>query len=895
MSDLFTRLQTALGGAYGLERELGGGGMSRVFLAEETGLGRKVVVKVLPPELGAGLNIDRFRREIQLAASLQHPHIVPLLAAGAADDLLFYTMPLVEGESLRARLIRGGELPIGEAVRLLRDVADALACAHEHGVVHRDIKPDNVLVSRHHALVTDFGVAKALSESTGSSLTSTGLALGTPAYMAPEQAVADRHADHRVDIYALGALGYEMLTGQPPFTGATAQAVLAAQITQPPVAVTKARASVPPALAALIMRCLEKRPADRWQSAEELLHQLEAMATPSGGTEPVLAPAPSTAQSGIEAPQTMPAARAAAPIRRWLGPVLLGAAALGAVAGVFLLGRSFRSSAATTEESDAKMLAVLPFKNLGDPGDQYFTDGLTEEITSRLAGVGGLGVISRTSADHYRNTSKTLRQIGQELGAGYVLEGSVRWAKTGAGGSRVRVTPQLIRVADDRHLWAERYDAEMADLFQVQAGIAEQVVTALDVALGKSERRAITSRPTNVSEAYDYYLRGNDYRKDERSPESRRLAVEMYQKAVALDPRFALAFAKLSHTHSEMFWFLDDRTQTRLALAKQAADSAIRLDPDLPEAHEALGFYHYWGHLDYEEALREFTSALSRRPNDSDVLAGMGFVQRRQGRFREAEETLRRAADLDPQSLRNNSELGLISFITRNWSLVDRAAQRVTDFHPDRADGYVMRAFLAILARGDTLAAIAVLREGLARADSGEILSSYPAYLLQRDPAYKGVLSRVSIQTFLGDTAAYDEWRAFLERRSGSRELELAYWDSARVVAEAKLKAHPDEPRYHRNLGLAYAGLGRKPDAIREGRRSMELVPRARDAFEHTLRVNDLATIHVMVGEADAALDQIEYLATIPSYFAANAYRFFPDWEPLRSNPRFQRLIARIP
>src|SRR2546429_1669756 len=234
--------------------------------------------------MAAGLNAERFRREIQLAASLQHPHIVPLLAAGHADDLVYYTMPLIEGESLRAKLAREGELPVNETTRILCDVADALAYAHEHRVVHRDIKPDNVLIARHHAVVTDFGVAKALSESTGkTSLTSAGVALGTPAYMAPEQAAADPHTDHRCDIYAVGALGYEMLTGRPPFTGATPQHVLAAQVTEAPEPVTKRRATVPAALAALVMRCLEKSPADRWQTAAELLQQLEAMATPSGG------------------------------------------------------------------------------------------------------------------------------------------------------------------------------------------------------------------------------------------------------------------------------------------------------------------------------------------------------------------------------------------------------------------------------------------------------------------------------------------------------------------------------------------------------------------------------------------------------------------------------------
>src|SRR4051812_42032002 len=288
--DLSERLQTALAASYRIERELGGGGMSRVFVATEIALGRRVVIKVLPPELAAELSVDRFRQEIQLAASLQHPHIVPLLAAGPAADMLYYTMPFIDGESLRTRIDRQGELPVGDTVRILRDVVDALACAHEHGIVHRDIKPDNVLVSRHHGLVADFGVAKALSEATGpSSFTSTGLALGTPTYMAPEQATADPHVDHRADIYAVGALAYEMLTGRPPFIGGSPQAVLAAQVTQQAEPITRYRSSVPQSLAALIMRCLEKRPADRFQSSEELLALLEGMATPTAGTQPTAA------------------------------------------------------------------------------------------------------------------------------------------------------------------------------------------------------------------------------------------------------------------------------------------------------------------------------------------------------------------------------------------------------------------------------------------------------------------------------------------------------------------------------------------------------------------------------------------------------------------------------
>jgi tetratricopeptide (TPR) repeat protein len=326
MFDLRARLQSALGGSYRIERELGGGGMSRVFLAQEVRLGRQVVVKVLPPELAAGVSADRFEREIRLAAALQHPHIVPLLTAGSQGDLLYYVMPHIAGESLRARIIHERELPVGDTVRILRDVCDALAYAHGHGIVHRDVKPDNVLLSGKHALVTDFGVAKAVSSSSGpATLTSLGMALGTPAYMAPEQAAGDPNVDHRADLYAVGALGYELLAGRLPFSGLSPQGMLAAQVTSTPDPVTQHRASVPPALAALIMRCLAKHPADRPQSAEELLGQLEAMATPTGGITPEQA----AVSSGTAA-----AIRRAHPVRV---ATLFGFAALGVLTLAYLL------------------------------------------------------------------------------------------------------------------------------------------------------------------------------------------------------------------------------------------------------------------------------------------------------------------------------------------------------------------------------------------------------------------------------------------------------------------------------------------------------------------------------------------------------------------------------
>lgn len=420
MANLLERLQATLGSTYTLERELGGG-MSRVFVARDVELGRQVVIKVLPPDMAAGVNVERFRREIQLAASLQHPHIVPLLTAGSSDDLLYYVMPMVEGESLRSLLIRRGELPIPKVARILRDVSSALAYAHARGVAHRDIKPDNILLSGEYALVTDFGVAKAVSEATGeSNLTTAGMALGTPTYMAPEQAAADPHADHRVDIYALGAVAYEMLTGRPPFTAPNPQMVLAAHVTQAPEPVTQHRPAVPPALGAVVMRCLEKKPADRWQTAADLNQQLEAMAT-SGGHEATQA----MFATATRASPSLPAAGAWKSRRAMLaGAFVLG---LSAFAVLALFQRSGRA------ELDPKRVTVQEFENLTrdsalDPLGSMAADWISQGISqSGVAEVLSVPVSTRDAASGGAAVPRDSRdrrlRDADELLAGTIIRG----------------------------------------------------------------------------------------------------------------------------------------------------------------------------------------------------------------------------------------------------------------------------------------------------------------------------------------------------------------------------------------------------------------------------------------------------------------------------------------
>ncbi|HUL71128.1 MAG TPA: protein kinase [Gemmatimonadales bacterium] len=884
MSDLQDRLAAVLGPHYRLERELGGGGMSQVFLAVETALDRKVVLKVLPPDFGAALSPDRFRREIQLAASLNHPHIVPLLAAGEADGLLYYTMPYIEGESLRAKLARDGELPVAATLRILKEVVDALEYAHEHGVVHRDIKPDNILLTKHHAVVTDFGVAKALSASsgTGSMLTSTGLALGTPAYMAPEQATADPHVDHRADIYAVGAMAYEMLSGQPPFVAATPQAVLAAQVTRTPEALTSRRPACPPLLGSLVMRCLEKRPADRWQSAEELLGQIDTAATSAYSVTTPAAPPVTAAMSEVR-PGRTPA---------WRRMLMAGLGAVGLVVLGVLGSRLWQRGGS----AGPQRLVVLPFENLGAPEDEYFADGITEEITSRLATVPAILVTSRTTAKQYKGAKKTAREIGQELGVAYVLEGSVRWDKVpGASGpSRVRVTPQLIRVGDDSHLWADRYDAELADIFTVQSKMAQEVVAALGIALGQPQRQALAARPTENPQAYDHYLRALDHYDRTSEPGELQAGVRELEQAVALDSSFAVAWAELGTGHAQSYWTYLDHTPERLGRAKDAIDRALALQPDLPKGHVAKGWYLYWGFRDYDAALAELERARQALPNDGDLTQAIAYIHRRKGNWNEAIAGLKRAIELDPHSVDALVDLAKTQQMTGAYADAERSLNRAVALFPDALGPYNGRIVLHLQWRGDTAKAKQAYREARSRRgqDARRLLAQM-IFLAAQDSALQSDAESVLVSSLNDDTLSYYYFKAEFYRLRGMKSAARAYTDSLVSLTETHVKRAPDDDVYHDWLGWGYATLGRKAEAIREARRAVELVPPSKDAYFGMENVINLASVYAAVGEPDLAVEQIEIVLAKPSTLSVSLLRVDPAWDPLRGNPRFQALLSR--
>jgi TolB-like protein/tRNA A-37 threonylcarbamoyl transferase component Bud32/Flp pilus assembly protein TadD len=891
-TDAQEKLAAELADRYLIEDILGRGASATVYLAQELRHGRRVALKVLHSALGAALGVERFQREIRTHARLHHPHILPLFDSGSAAGRLYYTMPYVEAGTLRDRLRRVSRLDVPAAVELATEVASALAYAHALGVIHRDLKPENVMLSpTGQAILADFGIAYALEEQTSDSgevtpsgrLTETGVTVGTPAYMSPEQAAGDEALTGRSDQYALAALLYEMLAGRPPFTGPNARAILARKLTTAPPPLRESRPDVPAELEAVLLKALSRYPADRFDSMEGFAHALGAAV--GHRRTPVPGPAPDL--------RVRPRRRGRA-LAAGLGLAALAAAVIGG--GLLLRDRGAEAPAAAAETD--RVLVVLPFKNLGDPADQYFADGLTEEITNRLASLSDLRVISRTSADQYRSSEKSLREIGAELGAGYVLEGSVRWERADRGPGRVRVTPQLIQVADDSHLWAESYQVELTEVFRIQSDIAERVMAALDLALRSPERASLTAAGTRSPEAYDYYLRGNEYAARSYARSNVEAAADLYAKAVALDSAFALAQARLGRTHAAMFWFYYDRTPARCAAAARAVQAAVRLAADLPETRIAQGYHQYWCRRDFERALDHFETALERQPSNSDLLTAIGYVERRRGRWPEATARLAEALRYDPRSSLRTLDLADTYMSTRRYAEAESLFDRASQLAPDWAEPYAYKAMLYLVWHGDLPRARAVLGQSLTRVSPGRLAQALTipdaisAAVLTADSVFAPAVAVAGVSAFDGDTARFHLLRAEAAHFRGAREAARAHGDTAARLLGRRLAAQPDDAKLLVRLGLAHAMAGRKAEAIAAGRRGAELLPPSLDANSGPFVLTHLAQIYTLVGEPGLAIETLRPLLSIPSWITVPGLRHDPTWAPLRSDPRFAELVA---
>ena len=588
------RLRESLSQSYSIDRELGRGGMATVFLAQDAKHDRVVAIKVLHPDLAASLGPDRFLREIKLAARLNHPHILPLFDSGEANGLLYYVMPYVEGESLRERLDRDRQLPIQEAVKHAQAIASALDYAHRQGIVHRDIKPENVMLYEGMAMVMDFGIAKAVSAAGTETLTQTGMMVGTPAYVSPEQAAGETNLDGRSDQYSLACMLYEMIGGERPFSGSTPQSIMAKRFTDKPKSLQALRPSVPPNIDWAISKAMSTESGDRFTTSAQFSQALlsETMSTPTNT-------------------DTLPKAATSA----------------------------------------AKSVAVLPFANMSaDPENEYFADGMAEEIINALSKIQSLRVASRTSSFAFKGKNEDIGEIGRKLKVSTVLEGGVRKM-----GNKLRITCELVNVADGYHLWSERYDREIEDVFEIQDDISQAIVKSLRVILSEGEKKAIENKPRTNIQAYDYYLRGRQFIHQLRR-RSLEYARQMFNKAIELDPDYALAYTGVADSSSLLYTYFDAR-DFNLRQADKASKKALELEPDLAEAYVSRGIVSSLTHH-FDEAEEAFAKALKLEPKlfEAAYWYGMGLMA--EGRFEDAIKSFERASLLRPEDYQSAHFMG---------------------------------------------------------------------------------------------------------------------------------------------------------------------------------------------------------------------------------------------
>ncbi|MBA3553702.1 MAG: protein kinase [Gemmatimonadales bacterium] len=883
MADLVAALREGLRDRYTFDSELGRGGMATVFLARDLKHDRPVALKVLHPELAASLGPERFQREVRLAARLQHPHILTVLDSGDAGGRLWFTMPYVEGESLRGRLRRERQLPIEDALRIAREAAQALQCAHEQGVIHRDIKPENLLLTPDgNTLVADFGIARALGASSDDRLTETGLVVGTPAYMSPEQAAGDRGVDARTDVYALGTVLYEMLAGEPPYTGVSTQALTLKRLTEPPPSVRAVRPNVPEGTDLAIRKALAPVPADRFSSAAELARALAPTATTvADAPTPTLATGPQ---------RTTPASSERQQRHRSVAIL-----ALGFILGLgVLFGWLRRHGGELGDARGVKRLAVLPFDNLGSAEDEYFADGVTDEIRAKLAGVAGLQVTASRSAAEYKKSGKDLATIARELGVDYLLVGKVRWEKGEPGRSRVRVSPELIQVATGSTQWEQPFEASLTDVFKVQADVAGQVAQALDVELGTPQRQALEERPTANAAAYDAYLKGEAASQNlgTGDPLQLRQAIGFYEQAVALDSGFAQAWATLSRA-SSLLYFNGTPSPERARRAREAAVRALRLTPNHFRGHLALGdYYGAVPPLDYERALRQYEAGLRLAPNDIDLLASSALMEISTGRWEEALRHLTRAQALDPRSQVVGRRLGYTYLRLRRYAEAIAASDRALDLDSANAQLLENKA-MAYLGQGDLESARRLIREATETIPPTTLASYFGNYydLHWVLPAeLQELLLRLTPSAF-DDRAAWAIVLAQSWHARGDLARSRVYADSARLAFEERLRGAPDDAQSHVILGLALAYLGRKREAVANGEKGLALLPISADAYSGPYIQHQLVRIYLLVGEPEKALDRLEPLLEVPYYLSPAWLRIDPEFDPLRKHPRFQRLV----
>jgi TolB-like protein/predicted Ser/Thr protein kinase len=871
-------------GDYDVQEEIGRGGQGVVYRARQKSLNRIVALKVI----GLGHwareeHVRRFRLEAEAAASLNHPGIVPIYEIGEREGSCYFSMGLVEGSQLD-EVVKREPMPPRRAAELIAKLARTVHYAHEHGILHRDIKPGNILLdAKGEPHLTDFGLARLME--TESAVTRTLEVLGTPSYMAPEQATGNNPVTagltSATDVYGLGAVLYQLLTGHPPFAGGTTFETIKLLLETEPRAPRQLNPKIDCDLSTICLKCLEKDPKRRYSCALGLAEDLERWLR----HEPIRA-----RRSGIFTRG-----------RKWMQRKPAIAAVVGlSVALAVAVGWDIRKSELAGRVATTG-IAVLPFENLSnDREDASFADGVQDDLLTKLANIAHLKVISRTSVMQYRG-ERNMRQIGDALGVSHVLEGSVR--KTGAW---LHINAQLIDTGTDSHVWAKQYDGDLKNMFAIQSEIAQNVAEQLHAKISPAEKLAIERPPTADLTAFDLYSRAKNlipaasYRTGGRSNLFK--AADLLDQAVAHDPTFFQAYCQLAYAHDLIYFLGFDHTPARLALAEAAVQAAFQLRPGAGEAHLARAENFYRGHLDYERALGELNLASQTLPNDARPFVLKGYIERRRpgGNQEQALRNLEHAMELDPRNFWLLQQASLSYDLLRRYREEEAILDRMLAIEPNDAGTKAARAFVEFDWKADTRPLHRLLDEIRAQNPSAihSIADSWLACALaERDFAGAiNALAALGENTFGNETVKFSPRfvEGLIARMTNDETKARFAFTAARAEQEKIVQALPSYGPALCVLGLIDAGLGRKEEALREGRRAIELLPVEKDALNGTDMIEYFAVIAAWVGDKDLACKELAAAVRLPSLLSYGKLKLLPFWDPLRGDPRFEKIVGSL-
>ncbi len=879
-------------GHYEILEEIGRGGMGVIYRARQQHSRRIVAVKrILAHQVNSHETLVRFRREAEAVASLDHPNILPIYEVSESEEgLPFFSMKYAEGGSLRVAAPALRARPRG-CVQLMAKVARAIDYAHGKGVLHRDLQPGNILLDENgEPMVSDFGLAKWLDQN--SDLTRTLETLGTPGYIAPEQTECPAaELTSAADVYSLGAILFYLLTGRPPFVGPNVLHVIHQAAATPAPRLRSLVPSLDRDLETIVARCLESDPTARYQSAGALAEDLEHWLH----HEPIRARRTGVFTRGRKWVQRNPTSAV----------LLASLVALGAVVSVMFWEReSPHPTPIGIAVTPDKSIAVLPFENLSaDPENAFFADGVQDEILNNLAKIADLKVISRTSVMQYKSGAKrNLRQIANELGVAHVVEGSVQRAA-----NRVRVSTQLIDARTDYYLWVNSYDRPIGDVFAIQSEIAKAIASQLQAKLSPRQSIALAATPTRDPEAYDLFLKGEYQERQAESAENRELfdrAETFYRQALARDPSFALAYARLAYSRLNRHWFINRLTSAQLEELKSNIERALAIAPDLPEAHLALGIFHYWGHHNYDSALSALDRAIELQPSNSDSRTFRAAIYRRRGEWRRSLVESERALELNPRESLSSTDIGDTYLSLRRWSEAERALTRALALDPHNINAGFHLAQTYINSTGDIPRARRAW-EGIPEG-KGQV-SPYGLVISQmiRETVYLDVLER----RFADALKAWDvmptntaeerlnklKARVGIQVIAGQKGAAKSEAEQARVLLEAQLAERaPQDHTSLTELAWIYVCLGRNDDALRIARKATEALPIEKDALVGGYFLTGLAQIEAHTGQPEEATKILRHLLRIPAgeYISVARLKIEPVWDPIRNDPGFQKLLS---